>query len=77
MKRMNELKPLEKAVINEIPLSVPLRRRFWDLGLIENTEIQFLRESPLGDPKAYLIRGTVIAIRSDDCKDITVREVML
>ena len=29
-------------------------------------------KSPLQDPSAYLIRGAIIAIRKDDCKDIEV-----
>ncbi len=28
---------------------------------------------PLGDPCAYLIRGAVIAIRSEDCRGILVQ----
>ena len=45
-------------------------RRFTDIGLIENTLVECVGESPAGDPKAYLIRGAVIAIRNEDCNDI-------
>lgn len=66
---------------NEIPLSqLPLgtkasvtsllsdgaaRRRMLDLGVIGGTEIEPLYKSPSGNPVAYLIRGAVIALRSD------------
>ena len=40
-----------------------LRRRFMDIGLVEGTPVECLRKSPAGDPKAYLIRGAVLAIR--------------
>jgi ferrous iron transport protein A len=41
------------------------RRRMLDLGLICGTEIEPLYQSPFGSPVAYLIRGAVIALRSD------------
>lgn len=49
-----------------------LRRRFFDLGIIEGTIIKVLYISPFGDPKAYLIRGAVIAIREEDGEKIEV-----
>lgn len=51
-----------------------LRRRFLDLGIINGTEIRPLYTSPLGDPRAYLIRGTVIAIREEDARFIQVTD---
>jgi ferrous iron transport protein A len=47
-------------------------RRFQDLGLIEGTLVRCLMKSPLGDPKAYLIRGAVIALRKSDSDTVTV-----
>ncbi len=41
------------------------RRRILDLGVINGTEIETLYKSPSGNPVAYLIRGAVIALRSD------------
>ncbi|SFC68901.1 FeoA family protein [Clostridium uliginosum] len=49
-----------------------LRRRFFDLGIIEGTSIEVLYSSPFGDPTAYLIRGAVIAIREEDGEKIQV-----
>lgn len=42
-----------------------LRRRLLDLGVINETVIESLHKSPSGDPIAYLIRGAVIALRSE------------
>ena len=42
-----------------------MRRRLLDLGIIEGTEIKPLYKSPSGNPTAYQVRGTVIALRSD------------
>ena len=52
-----------------------LRRRFLDLGIITGTKIKDLFESPLGDPRAYLIRGTVLAIREEEGAMIKVSNI--
>lgn len=67
---LTSLKPGEKAVVKELLTSGNMRRRLLDIGLIENTPVECLGHSPGGDPSAYLIRGAVIAIRSEDCADI-------
>lgn len=51
------------------------RRRLLDLGLINNTVIEALRQSPAGDPVAYQIRGTVIALRAEEAAQILVELV--
>lgn len=48
------------------------RRRMLDLGVINGTEIEPLYRSPSGNPVAYLIRGAVIALRSDVSEKIVV-----
>lgn len=75
MKKLNELELSQKAVIDKILTSGDMRRRFIDIGLIENTVVECVGISPQGDPKAYLIRGAVIAIRNQDSAEILVREV--
>lgn len=48
------------------------RRRMLDLGLISDTVVEALQKSPSGDPKAYQIRGAVIALRSEEASRILV-----
>ncbi len=52
-----------------------MRRRLRDIGLIEGTEVLCLNRSPSGDPAAYLIRGAVIALRSEETSKILVRPI--
>lgn len=52
-----------------------IRRRLLDLGLIRNTIISPLYKSPFGDPIAYLIRGTVIALRNEIASNIIVEKL--
>lgn len=48
------------------------RRRLQDLGFVEGSAVCVDLESPLGNPTAYLIRGTTIALRSDQARHIQV-----
>jgi len=49
-----------------------LRQRMLDFGLILATQVEALHESPAHDPKAYCIRGAVIALRSEDAETIII-----
>ena len=69
---LNKVKPGEKAVVKELKTCGNMRRRFLDIGLVENTELECVGRSPSGDPAAYLIRGAVIAIRAEDCRSVVV-----
>ena len=51
------------------------RRRFLDLGVVKGTKIKPVLISPLGDPRAYEIRGSIIAFRKEDADKIEVFEV--
>lgn len=53
----------------------PMGRRLQDLGFVEGTEVCCLQESPLGDPTAFRVRGTVIALRGNDAARIRVESV--
>lgn len=69
---LNDIKPGESAVVKGICSECGIRRRLMDIGVVENTKIECVGKSPLGDPRAYLIRGAVIAIRSADSANISV-----
>ncbi|MBE5961775.1 MAG: ferrous iron transport protein A [Lachnospiraceae bacterium] len=69
---LSSLKPGEDAVVTALLATGSMRRRLLDIGLVENTRVECLGTSPLGDPSAFLIRGAVIAIRSEDCKNILI-----
>ncbi|MBE6606464.1 MAG: ferrous iron transport protein A [Ruminococcaceae bacterium] len=63
---MSTLMPGMKARIKSIDSKEDIRRRLLDLGMIENTIVECVGKSPLGDPSAYLVRGAVIVIRDID-----------
>jgi DtxR family Mn-dependent transcriptional regulator len=49
------------------------RRRFLDLGLTPGTEIHPELLNIFGDPRAYRVRGTLIALRRDQAAQVWVR----
>lgn len=69
---LNDIKPGEKARVCCLTSCGSIRRRFLDIGLTENTLVECVGVSPLGDPAAYAIRGAVIAIRKTDSKIILI-----
>lgn len=72
---LNELAIGDKCKVTRLNATGAIRRRFLDLGLINGTEVESLGQSPSGDPIAYLIRGAVIAIRSEDASKILVEVI--
>ena len=76
MKTLNELETGMRALIYKVKTSGNIKQRFLDIGLIENTLVECVGKSPSGNPKAFLIRGAVIAIRSEDCNEIYIKEVV-
>ena len=69
---LNDIKPGEKAIIKRLDFTGGIKRRLLDIGLINETTVECIGKSPAGDPKAYLIRGAVIAIRTSDAHRIHV-----
>ena len=62
--------------VDELLATGSIRRRLLDIGLVEGTNVSCLQKSPAGDPVAYLIRGAVIAIRSEDSSQIVVEGLL-
>lgn len=61
-----------KARVTSLKCDGKTRRRMLDLGIIEGTEIEPLYKGLSGNTVAYLIRGAVIALRSDISEKIIV-----
>ncbi len=72
IENLNQL-PLNKSgKINKIECGEGIKRRLLDMGLVKETEITPILISPSGDPRAFLVRGTIIAIREEDAKNIKI-----
>ncbi len=73
--KLSDLKKGDKAIIKDIQLEGAMKRRLLDIGLIKDSKIECALESPFKDPKAYWIRGTLIAIRNNDASKIFIEGV--
>jgi DtxR family Mn-dependent transcriptional regulator len=72
---LNSLKPGQSARVIELsPACRGLeRRRLLDLGFVAGTTVTVEMISPGGDPTAYRLRGTVVALRRDQAGLIRVQ----
>ena len=74
---LSSLKPGESGEV--IKLSPLLRHqerlRMMDLGILPGTNIKAELISPSGDPTAYRVRGSLIALRKEQAKHIRVKSV--
>lgn len=70
---LNELKMNNKAKILNINCKENIKRRLLDLGMVKGTDIKPVLVSPSGDPKAFEVRGSLIAIREDDTRQIEIK----
>ncbi len=66
------MKKGDKARIKTVAAKGKLKQRLTDLGFIPETEIECVKTGLFGDPKAYFIRGTIIALGNETAEKITV-----
>ncbi len=62
----------DRAIVKQISVNDDIKRRLLDMGIVQNTEIECLYESMFRDPVAYLVRGSILAVRKCDGKKIMV-----
>ncbi len=74
-RKLSDVKLGEFVRVLEIETNDSMRRRLMDIGLIPGTVIECALCSPFGEPYAYNIRGTLMAIRRDDTESIIVGDV--
>ena len=69
---LNQLSTGNSARVAELHSTGIERRRMLDLGILPGTIIAVEMSSPLRDPVAYRIRGSLIALRNSQAKQISV-----
>lgn len=69
---LNNLKAGESGIIREILSTNIGIHRLFELGFTPDAEVLCLRNSPFREPVAYMIKGTVIALRHEDSKNIII-----
>jgi len=61
------------ATIDSIFCDNSTKQRFLALGIVPNTLVTAVLVSPFGNPIAYEIRKTIIALRQEDAKSIIIK----
>ncbi len=69
---LNQLQLNQNGIIQKIECEGNIKRRLLDLGLVKGTNIIPVLISPSKDPRAFQVRGTIIAIRKEDAEKIKV-----
>ena len=69
---MSELRKGESGIIKSIKHKGNMRRRLIDIGFNIGESVALLTHAPLGEPSAFYIKGSVIALRKSDAKLILV-----
>jgi len=69
---LDELRRSCRATVTRLDAHGPDRRRLMDLGVLPGVEVTAEGTSPLGDPTAYRIRGTLVALRRGQARRIHV-----
>lgn len=52
--------------IGQVEIQGVLRRRLLDLGFVPGAVVSVLQRSPLGDPVAFRVNNTTIALRKEE-----------
>ncbi|ALF11153.1 FeoA family protein [Parageobacillus thermoglucosidasius] len=67
LQRLSEAEEGERFRIEQLHIEdKTMKRRLLDLGFVPGCEITVLQKSPLGDPTAYRVSNTTIALRKEE-----------
>ncbi len=69
---LSQIEKGQRGRVERVSAAGSIRRRLQDLGLTPGTWVECVGVSPLGDPAAYLVRGTVFALRRQEAECIRV-----
>lgn len=70
--KLSMVRLYETAIIYRLPDDTKTKNKLLGLGMVRGTEIMPVQTSPSGDPRAYVFRGSLIAIRNSDADGIIV-----
>lgn len=73
--RLSDLKQGQTGIIRQVGGGGQLRQHFLDMGLIQGTEITYMKAAPMGDPIEYRIWGYELTLRKDDGAKIEIELV--
>jgi ferrous iron transport protein A len=69
---LNDLAVGQSARITRLDADAGFGRRLLDLGFTVGERVACLFSAPSGEPRAYLLCGTVIALRRENAKGVII-----
>jgi ferrous iron transport protein A len=75
LKKLSELEPGQKAMVNKIEGDSSTRRRIMDMGVVRKASIKVIRKAPLGDPVEFEIKDYKLTLRKRDAENVMVELV--
>lgn len=70
--RLASMHPGQQGWIAGMHVEENVGRRLKDMGFVRGARIECVYSSPFGDPVAYFVKGTLIAVRNKDAENIDV-----
>ena len=70
--KMSEMESNTVACIKELTHKGGMRRRLCNIGFSCGSAVKYLGRAPLGDPMAFYVKGSIIALRKCDADKINV-----
>lgn len=71
---LSDLVPGETAFIYKVS-NGDMCARLCELGFVSGTQVECVAAAPLGGPCAYLVRGSLIALRREDARRVDVQRM--
>jgi ferrous iron transport protein A len=72
---LSECQPGDRVLITSLSLEGTMRRRLLDLGFVKGSVVAVIQRSPLGDPMAFRVSDTTIALRKEESSRIHVEKL--
>jgi Fe2+ transport system protein FeoA len=70
---LSALRPGDRATVERLDGSGPVRRRLLELGLTPGTVVTLVRLAPLRDPMTIQVRGYQLCVRRSEAETVCVR----
>ena len=70
--RLTAMRPGQWGRIADMHVAEDIGQRLRDMGFVRGTGIEYAYASPFGDPVAYFVKGTLVAVRNEEAEKIDV-----
>ncbi|WP_371925923.1 ferrous iron transport protein A [Halobacillus sp. A5] len=75
MMSLYESRPGDHLLIKSLRLDGAMLRRLLDLGFVPGAVVKNVQRSPMGDPVAYQVSRTTVALRKEESSQIDCQKV--